>query len=612
MPVGIQDNTYDVDFSNRDFVVDYLIKKYGKKNVALVGAQSMLTTSACVRGVLSVFGHPSQYINAISKSIDARWGLGEALKSSKELSKHVEKFPKELEIMYKIYGINRHSSVHAGGVVIYPDVATSVPVRTAGGKRDIPIIALDKEVIHDLGYFKFDILGLNTLTIVEETLSSIEGETGKKPDVASLDFNDEKVYNMISSGDVTGVFQLSNQVHMLKRQKPKCFDDLIAINALIRPGTGDFEEYVARRGGKKYSIHPDRMHYMSDTAGLITYQEQFLLDCKTFAGWDLAYADAKVRKNKNIAGDAELALKFINDGRANGHSDKVLCEIWDEIVRAVSGGYSFNKSHSASYAVLSYITAWLKCYYKEHFYAAMLTYDAQNTNEITSLISEARQIGIKISPPDINNSSDRFVAKGNTIYYRLDAIRDVGESAVKAIIKHRPFKSVQDLIEKTSRSEIKINVIESLIKSGAFDFQNTNRMELLDSAKSILVKNYQPTIGKYDESMKGQYEYQSLGMYFSGHPLDVYHYKNFCDFQENENVIIAVSFEKITERPDKKGAMMCFADMKTKCEDVRGLIFSSAWNKKVNDYISQPGFFQVTGTKSGNSVLIKTVKKLEM
>lgn len=142
---------YDVDFSNRELVIDYLIKKYGKKNVALVGAQSMLTTSACVRGVMSVHGHIGSQINKISKSIDQRWSLEDAIKNSKELAEHVAKHPEELEVMRKVYGINRHSSVHAGGVVIYPNVAYSLPIRTAGSKRDVPIIALDKETIHELG-----------------------------------------------------------------------------------------------------------------------------------------------------------------------------------------------------------------------------------------------------------------------------------------------------------------------------------------------------------------------------------------------------------------------------------------------------------------------------
>ena len=287
---------------------------------------------------------------------------------------------------------------------------------------------------------------------------------------------------MLCKGDVSGVFQLNNQAQKVIEQQPKNFKDLIAINALIRPGVGNWEEYIARRKGKPWEVHPDRLAYMKETQGTMTYQEQFLLDCKTFAGWDIAYADKHVRKNKNIKEDNELKTKFFADVKKNGYDESIAKTIWDEICDAVDGGYSFNKSHSASYAVLSFQTAWLKYYYPKHFYASLMSSektDSNGQNAIANYIAECKQRGINILPPDINKSGEEFVVTNKGINYRITTIKHVGESAIHSILELRPIKSFDDFMQRREKKHIKTNVFVNLIKAGCFDFDNPNRAELL-------------------------------------------------------------------------------------------------------------------------------------
>ena len=205
-------------------------------------------------------------------------------------------------------------------------------------------------------------LGLTTVDIIHDTLRLIKNSTGKDLDLYSIDYDDENVYEMLSQGDLSGVFQLSNQVDKVTEQKPKNFNDLIAINALIRPGTADFNEYIARRRGKEWNIHTDRMPYMEETEGLMVYQEQFLLDAKTFAGWGIAFSDKHIRKNRDILNDKELKENFIIDSLSNGYKKEDIEQVWKEISETASGGYGFNKAHSTSYSMTSFQTAYLKYY----------------------------------------------------------------------------------------------------------------------------------------------------------------------------------------------------------------------------------------------------------
>lgn len=330
---------FDVDFSDQDGVFADLQSKYGEENVARIIAFGTLTPKAVCRKVLSAFGHETAEINKISKLVpDLCQRLSDAYKASPELLQYKKKYEKEFKIIERLEGIVSHESQHAGGVLIYPNLSSILPVKTKAEDRTKRIVAFDKYMIEELNHYKFDILGLETLPIIKRTLDYIKQSKGLDIDLYKIDLNDKNIYDMLCSGDVSGVFQLANQAQKVMEQQPRDFKDLIAINALIRPGISDWEEYIQRRKGKQWTTNQQRMSYMEETVGLLTYQEQFLLDCKTFAGWNIAFADKKVRKNKHIKEDVELHQKFINDAVERGNDEIEMEELWKEIENAVDGG----------------------------------------------------------------------------------------------------------------------------------------------------------------------------------------------------------------------------------------------------------------------------------
>lgn len=600
----------DVDFADRDFVIQYLMKKYGKNNVATVGAFGTLSIVSASRKVMSAFGHPFSTANNICKQLDSSWTVEEAKKNCSDFATFAKQNPVEIKHISKLINVIANYSTHAGGVLIYKGLTELIPVRTKGEDRDKLIACLDKVVLEELGHIKYDILGLENLTVVKDTLDAIKAETGTRPDMRKIDLDDKTVFESLSKGDVSGVFQLSNQSHMLVEQKPTTFEDLIAINALIRPGVADFNEYLKRRRGGEWKIHELRKSYMDETFGLYTYQEQYMLDCQTFAGWSIAFADKHVRKNKNIKEDTNLHAKFISDGMTLGFEEALLERIWDDIVFAVGGGYGFCKAHATSYAKLSYDTAWLKTHHTSHFYASLMTSKGDDAVGLAQLFQEANSLGLTIAPPDINVSTGKFVARGNTIYYRITSIAQVGQSAINAILDRRPFKSLEDFVSRTTRSEVRSDMLINLIKAGAFDFQDTNRVELINKAYELLgIKDRNKDV-KYTDKVKWAYEKESLGLYLSSHPLDRFHYRPFTERNDGETVTTAGEVSKLEIKKDKKGKDMAFITLDTKYGPVRCLIFSSNWSEKVNNFIKSNEFIEITGTKSGESLLVNKLSKV--
>lgn len=333
----------DVDFSDQEHVFKHLQDLHGTDNVARIATYGTLSCRNAVRKIMSCFDFSQKEIAIISGSLPKN--LDVTVEQSYNESKTFREFMDNNQFIAncirRLENTISHEGKHAGGFVVYNNLTELTPCKyenDSHGNRCIPVVQFDKKQIEACGFYKMDVLGLENLTTVRYALDMIKENEGIDIDLDKIDFEDKEVYEMLQSGDVSGVFQLANQSGMIKEQKTHCFDDLIAINALIRPGVGDFKEYVERRNGKKYTIHPDREWYMKDTQGLMTYQEQFLLDCKTFAGWDIAFADNNTRKNKDIKNDIEIRTKFINDSVARGYDIDVVREIWKEIEDAVSGG----------------------------------------------------------------------------------------------------------------------------------------------------------------------------------------------------------------------------------------------------------------------------------
>lgn len=364
-----------------------------------------------------------------------------------------------------------------------------------------------------------------------------------------------------------------------------------------------------RRNTGQYKLQPERQFYMKDTYGLYVYQEQYMYDAQTYAGWSIAFADKHIRKNKKLSTDDEIKNKFISDSVGNGHNKEEMLKLWSEIVENVTSGYAFCQGHATSYAVLSYQTAWLKHNYPTHFYAALMTSKGDDSTAISELIHEVRSKGIEVVPPDINKSTNKFVASGNKIYYRITSVNSVGGSALKSILERRPFKSVEDLISRTTRSELKTNVIANIIKSGCFDWQEVNRAKLLYKTYKLLgIKDIEEE--KYDDANKWLYEKESLGVYLSSHPLDKYAYKSFMSFSEGDIAIVGGEVIELVVRKDKSGNDMCFLTLGTKHGNVRALIFSKNFNKSVLSFIESTKFIQITGKKSGESILVNKMEKI--
>lgn len=382
-------------------------------------------------------------------------------------------------------------------------------------------------------------------------------------------------------------------------------------------GIGDWNEYINRRRGKEWSIHPERMPYMADTVGTMTYQEQYLLDAKTFAGWTIAYADKHLRKNYDIRNDDYIRNKFINDSISNGYDEDFITSLWCEIEDAIDGGYSFNKAHSASYAMISFQTAWLKYYYPVEFYASLMTSKGGDQDEISALIAECKEKGISILPPDINSANEDFVPKENGIQYRMTTITHVGATAIKEIYRLRPIKSLEDLLERRIKSKLKNNVIVSLIKAGTMDSLNPNRTELMwefdqsQRTKTQIKEEYEHPRYENNPEKILEWEKESLGIYLSAHPMDKYSFKPLDSFANEGDAFIGGQVMSVSKGLQKNGEEMAFISLDTKFGVVRVLVFASIWKDVgVKMLFNEDNFILVRGRRSGDSLLFNSGEEL--
>lgn len=615
---------FDVDFSDQDAVFEDLQRKYGIANVARIIAFGKMTPKACIRKVLNAFEIEPHIIGGITKLVpDLCKSLEDAYKVSPELLDYKKKYHVEWEVIERLENVISHESQHAGGVIIYPNLSSILPVKTQANDRNKRIVAWDKYMLEELGHYKFDILGLETLPVVRNTLISIEKSTGEKIDLSKIDLEDPNVYDMLCLGDVSGVFQLANQSSKVIEQQPRNFRDLIAINALIRPGVGDWNEYLARRKGKEWSVYHPRMPYMNETVGTMTYQEQFLLDAHTLAGWDIAYADKHIRKNKSIRTDEGLRTKFLEDCLRNGHPQEEIEKVWSDIESAVDGGYSFNKSHSASYAMLSYQTAYLKHYYPNHFYASLMSSektDGDGQNAIASYIAECKQRGIAILPPNINRSGDTYTASDDGINYRITTIKHVGESAIQHLLDLRPVSSFEDFLVRRDTRHAKKNVVINLIKAGCFDFDNPNRAELLWKfdmslrTKTQIKNDYQCPTYEWNDKIKAEWEKEVLGMYLSVHPMERYGFRPLDTINDGATGIQGgevVSVYEFHPQKNPQKPKMAFITINTLFGTVKCISFASTWMyQNIREAFETGNLVLVRGKRSGNDFIVDGVEVL--
>lgn len=615
----------DSDFSDQEAVFADLQEKYGENSVARIATYGRMTARSVVRRVLSAFDIPYHKIGQITREIPEGVNkLSVAYQENPKLLEYKKEYPLEWEVIERLEGTISHVGTHAGGVIIYPDLPELLPIITTSQDRSKRVVAYDMDIAEEIGFYKFDVLGLETVSNIRRCLDSIKKLTGDELDLAKIDYEDQEVYNLLCKGDLSGVFQLNQQATKVMEQQPRSFEDLIAINALIRPGIGDWEEYIARRRGKPYKIYGPRKFYMEETEGIITYQEQYLLDAHVLAGWGVAYADKHIRKNKSIRDDEELKSKFIQDCVNNGHEESVAEGVWEEIEEAVAGGYSFNKAHSASYARLSYQTAYLKTHYPTHFYAALMSgedTDNDGQNAISAYIAECKEKGINVLPPNINSSSDVFTVNSDgSINYRVTTIKHVGKSAIKHIDSLRPIASFKDFLSRRERRYVKKNVMTNLIKAGAFDFDNPNRAELLwefemsERTRTQINNDEQLPRHEWNDEVKCEWEKEVLGMYLSAHPMEKYGFKPLDEYEEGQEALQGGEVSDVFEfhpRRDPSNPKMAFVTIDTLFGSVKLVVFASYWSRKdVREACTEGNIILVRGKRSGNDVLLNSVEIL--
>jgi DNA polymerase-3 subunit alpha len=576
----------DIDFCERrrGEVIEYVTRRYGRENVAQIITFGTMKARAVVRDVGRVLEMPFADVDKVAKQIPAALDmtLDKALEESEPLRQMEQTDPKVKELLSvarRLEGMTRHASVHAAGVVIAPRAITEYAPLYKGARDEITTQWPMKE-IERIGLLKMDFLGLSTLTLIDDALGEIERTTGAVIDINRIPLDDRPTYGIFQEGQTYGIFQFesSGMRDILRKARPQRLDDLIALNALYRPGplrSGMVDDFIARKQGKtevKYEL-PELEPILSDTYGVIAYQEQVMRISNVLAGFSLGEADLlrKAMGKKNAEVMATMRGGFVEGAKKKGVGEKKAAHIFDLMEHFA--GYGFNKSHSTTYALLAYQTAYLKANYPWHFAAALLTIEAENTDKLALYLGECRDRGIPVLPPDINESQLRFaVEPGKGVRFGLAAIKNVGEGAVDSLLRVRSrlgrIPSLVALCEELDLRLVNKRVFESLVKAGAFDSLAAGdpvherltprelRPRLLASVDAACdhgvrvqrdrdegqaqlfgaLDDHAPAQGdpaaplrlqlpdapSWSEAEQLAFEKETLGLYWSGHPIDRY------------------------------------------------------------------------------------------
>ncbi len=556
---------FDVDFcqERRGDVIRYVTDKYGFDSVSQIITYGRLQARAAIRDVGRVLGMTYAEVDVISKLMPDKLGLTieEALKMEPRIGEAMEASPQVstlIDLAQRIEGLVRHAGIHAAGVVIADGrLVDHAPLyRGVDGEN---VLQYDMKHAEKIGLIKFDFLGLKTLTHIQDTLRLIQKNRGKTILPQEIPLSDSHIYELMSSGDSAGVFQFEGDgiTDALKKIKPTCFEDIMAINALYRPGPMDMiPDYTKRKHGeaKVTYLFPQLEDLLKETYGIIIYQEQVQLIASKIASYSLGEADLLRRAmGKKIAEEmAKQKDRFVSGAIKNGFDQDKSEELFE--LMAEFANYGFNKSHSAAYCVIAAQTAWLKYYYPVEFFAALLSTEMSDTDKIVKYIKLCRRRGIEIQAPHVNFSDYKFNVKGDVMYYSLGAIKGVGEAAVQAILEAREqlpekkFSSLQEFFETVDLRRVNKKVIESMIKAGALDSFGYHRAQMYHEYEKILdiveAKRRDTEVGQeslfaimdggksetldlaevapWHRMAQLGFEKEVLGFYLSDHPLNGY------------------------------------------------------------------------------------------
>src|SRR5215467_8805978 len=649
--VSMPDVDVDFCFERRGEVIEYVRQKYGKQSVCQIVTFGTMKSRAAIKDVGRTLGFTPAETDALAKLIPNQpnysLSVREAIDQVPDVSKLYrtdERYKQLLDYAMSLEGLSRHTGVHAAGVVIAPGpVDDYVPICTQSSKgagsaddESVVVSQYDMNCLEKAGMLKMDFLGLTTLTVIHDAVTGIARRTGEKIDVdALLDHTDdktEKVYQMLRAGRTTGVFQFESPLatDMLRSMRCDRFDDLVASNALMRPGpldAGMHRVYQRRKRGEEAVTFalPELEPILRETQGVITYQEQVMRIAQVLAGISLAEADV-LRKAVGKK-DAELIKqelgKFVEKSVARGFDRKIIEELSGQI--ETFGRYGFNKSHAVAYSVVTYHTAWLKAHYPAEFMAAILSSSIGDTDSVVKFINEAREIGIEVLPPDVNESGYKFTVIGDKkIRFGLGAIRNVGKSAIDSILaakKAGPFKSFFDFCDRIDLRACNKRVFEALIASGALDNLGGHRSQywaVLDAAlqhaslkqeeretgqgslfggpdtgaATTSVTPVLPNMPRVSDSERLTKEKEILGFYISGHPLEPFRMEcelfathsvselgSWTDQSVSLGVVVTAIKRQISKRSGAEFARLTVEDFSGSSEV---LVFPEAWTLLAN------------------------------
>ncbi len=587
----------DMDFmqARRGEIIDYVVRKYGREQVAQIITFGSLLAKGVIRDVARVLDMPLSQADIMAKLIPDELGitLNGKTKGGKTEDGAYQKEPKIRELIEgdasamrvwefakKLEGLKRNAGMHAAGVVISNEpLWKKTPIYKPSGEETF-VTQYSLNYLEDVDLIKFDFLGLKTLDVIDSAIKLIKNRYEKEVDWHTIDENDPEVYKVIQSGDTIGMFQIesSGMQDLNKRLKPSSFEDLIAVLALYRPGpmeSGMLDDFIERKHGRQAITYtfPAMEAILKPTYGVIVYQEQVMQIVQTIGGFSLGYSDI-IRRAMGKKKDLSAYNDEFSQGAAKQSLDyKKASELFDLIEKFA--GYGFNKSHSAAYAMITFQTAWLKTYYPQEFMAALLTSEKDNTDKVVKYIDEAKRMKIFLGAPDINHSQLEFSAINkdgqDQILFGLGAIKGVGEAAVESILEARvegEFKDIQDFINRIEPQKVNKRVIECIIKAGGLDSFGYSRRALLEQVEMMVetakksstlqkdaqfslfgdddevmtveltLKNYE----EYDLKALLEFEKETLGFYVSGHPLD-----NFREAIDSINYTLSSELENIAD-----------------------------------------------------------------
>ena len=607
---------FDIDFceEKRDLVFKYLTTKY-KDSVAHIITFGKLKARMVIRDVGRVLGLPYGFVDSISKMIpfdpSRPQSLTECINNEARLQKLINEDPrvkKLTELSLKLEGLNRNVATHAAGVVIADKKLTeTVPLyKDASAELLLPSTQFDMYSAENAGLIKFDFLGLKTLTVINRTQKLIN-KKNKSFKIEDIDFDDQKVFELLSSGNTVGLFQVESagMREALLQMKPNHIEDIIALVALYRPGPmSNIPVYNDCKHGRQTPdyLHPLLEEILKPTYGVIIYQEQVMQIAQKLSGFTAGEADI-LRRAMGKKKRAELEKqkqRFIAGALKNGIAKDVAASIFLKIEPFAE--YGFNKSHAAAYAIISYQTAFLKTYYPYEFFAASMTMDLSNQNKLSEFYEELKRIKINIIRPDINRCFSNFQFDENNFYYALGGIKSVGYEAITNVVKEREqngdFKSINDFLNRVNPKDINKLQLEGLVKAGAFDNIDNNRQALFNSIPNFILKtknihenkaNNQIDLFGSDEEQDNEIifniedwkfedrlsrEFEAIGFFISDHPLNqfkeifddykIIDYNKFNSDNDIKDANIAATLLKITERKTAKGnsyAVMKLTDL---------------------------------------------------